>query len=233
MQAAHLDTHPICGNYFAYIGITHAALSLSAETAPWNSNASCLICSATARQDPALADIGLGMIQSWCCYCRQQILKQFACHLGDAELAELANLTGTGQISGRDLRDIAEQTERSWASKVCFHPCTHSLTFVGPLFPVICRYTAVLSHSDCGAYLPSCADCSRGSFKGSAAPAVSIQGSCRKAHQGKRSATKSEEPDAHILLIRGSNDAVWLNVHSWLVKHRSREDHHMPVISCY
>ncbi|CAL8469402.1 g8943 [Coccomyxa elongata] len=50
--------------------------------------------------------------------CRQQILKQFACHLGDAELAELAKLTGTGQISGRDLRDIAEQTERSWASKI-------------------------------------------------------------------------------------------------------------------
>ncbi|EIE21620.1 AAA-domain-containing protein [Coccomyxa subellipsoidea C-169] len=49
---------------------------------------------------------------------QQQILKQLARHLSDDELAELAELTGTGNISGRDLRDIAEQTERAWASKI-------------------------------------------------------------------------------------------------------------------
>lgn len=49
-------------------------------------------------------------------YRRQQILKQYAQHLTDADLAALAGRTGG--MSGRDLRDVCEHTERRWASKV-------------------------------------------------------------------------------------------------------------------
>lgn len=48
--------------------------------------------------------------------CRQQIMKQYATHLADEDIAELAR--ATEGMSGRDLRDIAEQTERRTASKV-------------------------------------------------------------------------------------------------------------------
>ena len=42
-------------------------------------------------------------------------MKQYATHLSDEDIAELANATES--MSGRDLRDIAEQTERRTASK--------------------------------------------------------------------------------------------------------------------
>ena len=48
--------------------------------------------------------------------CRRKILRQYAKHLGDADIAALA--AATERMSGRDLRDIAEQTERAWASRV-------------------------------------------------------------------------------------------------------------------
>ena len=48
--------------------------------------------------------------------CRRKILRQYAKHLGDADIAQLA--AATERMSGRDLRDIAEQTERAWASRV-------------------------------------------------------------------------------------------------------------------
>ncbi len=48
--------------------------------------------------------------------CRQQIMQQYATHLSDGDIAELAR--ATDGMSGRDLRDIAEQTERRTASKV-------------------------------------------------------------------------------------------------------------------
>ena len=48
---------------------------------------------------------------------RQQIMQQYATHLSNEDIAELARTTDG--MSGRDLRDIAEQTERRTASKVC------------------------------------------------------------------------------------------------------------------
>lgn len=47
---------------------------------------------------------------------RRQIMHNYATHLTDDELKELASMTGG--LSGRDMRDLAEQTERRWASKV-------------------------------------------------------------------------------------------------------------------
>lgn len=47
---------------------------------------------------------------------RRQIMHNYATHLTDDELKELASMTGG--LSGRDLRDLAEQTERRWASKI-------------------------------------------------------------------------------------------------------------------
>lgn len=43
-------------------------------------------------------------------------MRQYATHLSDEDIAELAR--ATDGMSGRDLRDIAEQTERRTASKV-------------------------------------------------------------------------------------------------------------------
>lgn len=48
--------------------------------------------------------------------CRQLILKQYAQQLSDAERGLLA--ARSGGLSGRDLRDVCEHTERRWASKV-------------------------------------------------------------------------------------------------------------------
>lgn len=47
---------------------------------------------------------------------RQSILHRYARHLTSDELSGLAG--ATGDLSGRDLRDVAEHTERRWASKV-------------------------------------------------------------------------------------------------------------------
>ena len=43
-------------------------------------------------------------------------MQQYATHLSDEDIAELSR--ATDGMSGRDLRDIAEQTERRTASKV-------------------------------------------------------------------------------------------------------------------
>jgi AAA+ superfamily predicted ATPase len=48
--------------------------------------------------------------------CRRLILRQYAKQLGDDEIQRLA--AATGGMSGRDLRDLCEQTERRWASKI-------------------------------------------------------------------------------------------------------------------
>ncbi|CAK0784136.1 hypothetical protein CVIRNUC_007339 [Coccomyxa viridis] len=47
---------------------------------------------------------------------RQQIMQQYATHLAEEDIAELAR--ATEGMSGRDLRDIAEQSERRTASKI-------------------------------------------------------------------------------------------------------------------
>ena len=48
--------------------------------------------------------------------CRADILRQYARHLGDAQLLAIA--AATPGMAGRDLRDVCEQAERRWASKV-------------------------------------------------------------------------------------------------------------------
>nr|XP_043621258.1 outer mitochondrial transmembrane helix translocase isoform X2 [Erigeron canadensis] len=47
---------------------------------------------------------------------RQEIAGQYAKHLAKAELTELA--VATEEMSGRDIRDVCQQAERRWASKV-------------------------------------------------------------------------------------------------------------------
>ena len=51
--------------------------------------------------------------------CRAQILSQYARHLSKGELEQLA--AATSGMSGRDLRDVCEQAERRWASKIIRH----------------------------------------------------------------------------------------------------------------
>ena len=48
--------------------------------------------------------------------CRGDIMGCYAKHLTVEELAAVAR--ATGGMSGRDLRDVAEATERRWASKI-------------------------------------------------------------------------------------------------------------------
>lgn len=48
--------------------------------------------------------------------CRAQILQQYAKHLKEEDLATLAQITPG--LAGRDLKDLSEQAERRWASKV-------------------------------------------------------------------------------------------------------------------
>ena len=48
--------------------------------------------------------------------CRAQILHQYAKHLSVEEVASVAK--ASPGMAGRDLKDISEQAERRWASKV-------------------------------------------------------------------------------------------------------------------
>eukprot|EP00210_Caulerpa_lentillifera_P002915 g2783.t1 len=48
--------------------------------------------------------------------CRAKIIEQYAQHLTEKEILQLADLTT--RLSGRDIRDICEAAERSWASKI-------------------------------------------------------------------------------------------------------------------
>jgi SpoVK/Ycf46/Vps4 family AAA+-type ATPase len=48
--------------------------------------------------------------------CRKQIVGQYAQQLSQADLEQLAAVTHG--LSGRDLRDLCEQTERRWASRI-------------------------------------------------------------------------------------------------------------------
>jgi SpoVK/Ycf46/Vps4 family AAA+-type ATPase len=48
--------------------------------------------------------------------CRAAILHQYANHLESQELSRIAERTSG--FSGRDLRDVCEQTERQWASRI-------------------------------------------------------------------------------------------------------------------
>ncbi|KAI4371158.1 hypothetical protein MLD38_019424 [Melastoma candidum] len=47
---------------------------------------------------------------------RQEIATQYAKHLKEQELAEFARVTE--EMSGRDIRDVCQHAERSWASKI-------------------------------------------------------------------------------------------------------------------
>jgi len=48
--------------------------------------------------------------------CRRAILRQYASHLDETEVGEVA--ARTPGMAGRDLRDVCEQAERRWASKI-------------------------------------------------------------------------------------------------------------------
>ena len=48
--------------------------------------------------------------------CRAQILHQYAKHLSEEDAASVAE--SSPGMAGRDLKDISEQAERRWASKV-------------------------------------------------------------------------------------------------------------------
>ena len=48
--------------------------------------------------------------------CRAQILHQYAKHLSEEDVASVAQ--ASPGMAGRDLKDISEQAERRWASKV-------------------------------------------------------------------------------------------------------------------
>ena len=48
--------------------------------------------------------------------CRAEILHQYAKHLSDQEVASVA--AASVGMAGRDLKDLSEQAERRWASKV-------------------------------------------------------------------------------------------------------------------
>ena len=52
---------------------------------------------------------------------RAEILRQYARHLGDAELLAVAH--AAPGLAGRDLKDLCEQAERRWASKVGGRGC--------------------------------------------------------------------------------------------------------------
>lgn len=47
---------------------------------------------------------------------RQEIAAQYAKHMTESELAEFAKVTE--EMSGRDIRDVCQQAERRWASKI-------------------------------------------------------------------------------------------------------------------
>lgn len=53
--------------------------------------------------------------------CRRQILRQYARHLPEVAITQLA--ADAEGMSGRDLRDVAEQAERRWASKARSEIC--------------------------------------------------------------------------------------------------------------
>ncbi|XP_057497373.1 uncharacterized protein LOC130782093 isoform X1 [Actinidia eriantha] len=65
---------------------------------------------------------------------RQEILAQYAKHLTKPELVEFANVTE--QMSGRDIRDVCQQAERRWASKI-IRGQTHKDAEHGSLPPLL------------------------------------------------------------------------------------------------
>ncbi|XP_057497610.1 uncharacterized protein LOC130782351 isoform X2 [Actinidia eriantha] len=65
---------------------------------------------------------------------RQEILAQYAKHLTKSELVEFANVTE--QMSGRDIRDVCQQAERRWASKI-IRGQTHKDVEHGSLPPLL------------------------------------------------------------------------------------------------
>ena len=68
--------------------------------------------------------------------CRAQILHQYAKHLSEAEVMTIAE--ASPGMAGRDLKDLSEQAESRWASKV-------SLLIILLL---------IIMHQMCCAYVP-------------------------------------------------------------------------------
>lgn len=59
--------------------------------------------------------------------CRAEILKLYAKHLSQEDIAGVAAAT-TG-LAGRDLKDLSEQAERRWASKVWLASTQSHMTY--------------------------------------------------------------------------------------------------------
>ena len=53
--------------------------------------------------------------------CRAEIIKIYAKHLSPEDMAAIA--AATPGLAGRDLKDLSEQAERRWASKVLLAAC--------------------------------------------------------------------------------------------------------------
>ena len=53
--------------------------------------------------------------------CRAEIIKIYAKHLSQEDMAAIA--AATPGLAGRDLKDLSEQAERRWASKVLLAAC--------------------------------------------------------------------------------------------------------------
>ena len=78
--------------------------------------------------------------------CRAQILHQYAKHLSDKEVVSVA--AASVGMAGRDLKDLSEQAERRWASKVgtCnplllqLYCCQHSSSRSVLLYPNACLF---------------------------------------------------------------------------------------------
>lgn len=92
--------------------------------------------------------------------CRAQILQQYAKHLKEEDLATLAEVTPG--LAGRDLKDLSEQAERRWASKVTpMHPAVIVYWSSQPAFktdPQPGTFASVMAWHTCssaGLYIPA------------------------------------------------------------------------------
>lgn len=107
--------------------------------------------------------------------CRGQILRQYARHLPEADVAGLA--AGAAGMSGRDLRDVAEQAERRWASKARAQPARLHEQGIWVLYPTLIYPTCSRHHAPRAPKARACPGRVRG-----CAP-MGLRRACRR-HQG-------------------------------------------------
>ena len=109
----HLACHASAGTYLIFRCLAGAEILTRMLKA--HADTALLLC--TSYSWPVAMASDAGLHADWAiCTRRQQIMQQYATHLAEGDIAELAR--ATEGMSGRDLRDIAEQSERRTASKV-------------------------------------------------------------------------------------------------------------------